>query len=351
MEITFKDVTLAYDHQPPVFEHLNGTVRNGELLALLGPSGSGKSTLLNLLAGLLTPTAGHLYFDDQDVTHLPIQQRNVGMVFQDFALYPHLSVLDNIAFPLKLAHVSKKKRLQRARELAALVHLDDQLTKLPQALSGGQQQRVAIARALIKRPAVLLLDEPLSSLDAQLRSELRDEIRRLQRLTGVTTIFVTHDQTDALQIADRIALLAHGQIQQFDQGAALYRQPQNLFVAQFIGTPRLNTLPVAILKPYLNSKVAIPASVWEQAVTVGIRSEALVTSPGKPRFAQLPTANITRQVQLGHTVQTTLIWQDQILQSTGIAPTTLTDLPVTIQAAGCYLFDQAGNRLWLGVDA
>lgn len=214
MRAILQDVTLAYDQHTTVLKNFTCTIPTGELVALLGPSGSGKSTILNLLAGLLTPDAGQIIFDQTDVTHQDSRHRNIGMVFQDYALYPHLSVRDNIAFPLKMAHVKKAARQQRVTELAKLVQITDQLAKFPRELSGGQQQRVALARALAKHPQLLLLDEPLSSLDTTLREELRTVIHDVQRATGVTTLFVTHNQEDALQIADHIMLLANGRLQQ-----------------------------------------------------------------------------------------------------------------------------------------
>jgi multiple sugar transport system ATP-binding protein len=287
MQLTLKNITLTYDQQANIFEHLNCIVPNGQLVALLGPSGSGKTTILNLIAGLLTPTAGQILFADTDVTQQDVRMRNIGMVFQDYALYPHFNVLDNIAFPLKMAHVKKTQRQKRAYELAKLVHVDELVDKFPNMLSGDQQQRVAIARALAKDPAILLLDEPLSNLDAALRIELRDEIRRIQQTTGITTIFVTHDQDDALRIADKIIVLANGQIQQSGTGTELYRRPQNLFVAQFIGAPKINTLPLAAIEP--NITVSIPAAILAKANTVGIRSEAIsLAATAKPLFAQLP---------------------------------------------------------------
>ncbi|WP_412989304.1 ABC transporter ATP-binding protein [Pediococcus siamensis] len=234
MQVTLKDITVTYDHDHNIFDHLNCEFHDGELVALLGPSGSGKTTLLNLVAGLLSPKNGQILFNHQDVTKQDVRKRNIGMVFQDYALYPQLSVLNNIAFPLKLRHVKRATRSQRAQELAALVHISSQLPKSPRELSGGQQQRVAIARALAKEPTILLLDEPLSNLDAALRVELRGEIRRIQQATQLTTIFVTHDQEDALEIADKIIVINAGQIQQIGTGIDLYQHPQNLFVAQFV---------------------------------------------------------------------------------------------------------------------
>lgn len=344
MQVHFNHLSLSYDHQAPTLENLTGSLPAGQLTALLGPSGGGKTTLLNLLAGLLTPDAGRIVFDHTDVTEQPLHRRNIGMVFQDYALYPHLSVLDNIAFPLKMAHVKKAERHTQARHFAELVHVDDQLAKRPNALSGGQQQRVALARALIKRPDLLLLDEPLSNLDATLRHELRDEIRRIQRLTGVTTLFVTHDQADALRIADQIIVLAHGRIQQVGTGASLYQHPQTQFVAQFIGLPPLNCLPWPQVAPYDHSLQSLPT-----AKTVGFRSESLqlATRVADP-FCVFP-ATVTRQLHIGRDLQTTVTTPAGDLLSTALpvlAPHQALQLAATLP--GSFLFDRAQACVWEG---
>ena len=218
------------------------TLPDGELVSLLGPSGCGKSTVLNMLAGILKPTAGQILFDGEDVTGLPPERRGIGLVFQNYALYPHMSVLNNISFPLEIQKVPRQERLQRAKAMADMVHVGNLLNRRPKELSGGQQQRVAIARALVKNPQLLLLDEPLSNLDARLRLEMREEIRRIQQETRVTTVFVTHDQEEAMSISDHIALMNAGYLQQYDQPQELYNNPVNQFVADFLGSPPINHL-------------------------------------------------------------------------------------------------------------
>ena len=218
------------------------TLPDGELVSLLGPSGCGKSTVLNMLAGILKPTAGRIFFDGEDVTALPPERRGIGLVFQNYALYPHMTVLQNISFPLEIQKVPREERQQRARDMAKMVHVDTLLHHRPMELSGGQQQRVAIARALVKNPKLLLLDEPLSNLDARLRLEMREEIRRIQQQTQVTTVFVTHDQEEAMSISDHIALMKDGYLQQYDKPQQLYDSPNNQFVADFLGAPPINHL-------------------------------------------------------------------------------------------------------------
>lgn len=219
-------------------------IPDGKLIGLLGPSGCGKSTMLNLLCGLLKPTSGKIFFGDDEVTNLPAENRGVGLVFQNYALYPHLTVKQNIMFPLENLRgadkLSKDVMAEKVLAAAKLVQIDGLMDRKPGELSGGQQQRVAIARALVKMPRILLLDEPLSNLDARLRLQTREEIRRIQRETGITTIFVTHDQEEAMSISDMIVVMKDGLLQQIGKPQEVYDDPVNLFVATFLGTPPIN---------------------------------------------------------------------------------------------------------------
>ena len=241
MQITLEHLTKRFGDTVAVND-LCVTLESGKLTALLGPSGCGKSTVLNMISGILPVSAGRVLFDEKDVTPLPPEKRGVGLVFQNYALYPHMTALQNICFPMEIRHIPKKERLERARQLADMVHITPYLNRKPAQLSGGQQQRVAIARALAKEPQVLLLDEPLSNLDAKLRVEMREEIRRIQREAGITTIFVTHDQEEASSIADQVVLLREGVLQQRATARELYDEPVNLFAADFLGTPPINKL-------------------------------------------------------------------------------------------------------------
>ena len=241
MKVTLKNVTKKFGSTVAV-NNFSATFPDGHLICLLGPSGCGKSTVLNILCGILDVTSGQVFFDEQDVTSLSPEQRNIGMVFQNYALYPHLTVLENIAFPLEVQKVNKKIRIEKAKEIASLVHVESLLHRYPGELSGGQQQRVAIARALIKNPKLLLMDEPLSNLDARLRLEMREEIRRIQLETGVTTIFVTHDQDEAMSISDSIILMKDGVLAQEGLCNDLYNQPNSKFVADFLGNPPINVV-------------------------------------------------------------------------------------------------------------
>lgn len=257
------------------------TFESGKLTTLLGPSGCGKSTLLNLISGILPVTSGSIFFDERDVTRLPADKRNIGLVFQNYALYPHMSVCENIAFPLEIKKVPKAERREQAYALAQLLKIADHFEKKPAQLSGGQQQRVAIARALAKTPDILLLDEPLSNLDARLRLEMREEIRRIQLETGITTIFVTHDQEEAMSISDYVLLMRKGTVQQYGVPQDLYDHPCNRFTADFLGNPPINMLTVTVKEPGQLScgdgtalfypTGSLPAGA---KVTLAVRSEA-----------------------------------------------------------------------------
>ena len=265
------------------------TLPDGKLVGLLGPSGCGKSTTLNLLCGLLKPTSGKILFGDEDVTQLPAEHRGVGMVFQNYALYPHLTVRQNIRFPLENLRgkdkLSKPEMEQRVRDAAALVQLEELLDRKPSELSGGQQQRVAIARALVKTPRVLLLDEPLSNLDARLRLQTREEIRRIQRKTQVTTIFVTHDQEEAMSISDEIVVMKDGVVQQIGRPQEVYDSPVNLFVAKFLGTPPIHVFRGEVHNGRLllggAAVLAVPG-VPEGPVTAAVRPEGFVLDEQGP---------------------------------------------------------------------
>ncbi len=264
-------------------------IPDGKLVGLLGPSGCGKSTTLNLISGLLAPTEGKIFFGGDEVTKLPPENRGVGLVFQNYALYPHLTVLKNIMFPLEnlrgAAKLSKEEMTKRAFEAAKLVQIEELMDRKPKELSGGQQQRVAIARALVKMPRVLLLDEPLSNLDARLRLQTREEIRRIQHQTQITTVFVTHDQDEAMSISDLIVVMRDGLIQQIGAPQEVYDNPVNLFVAKFLGTPPINVFSGRVEKGMLfigqDAVLAVPG-VPEGKVNIGIRPEGFIPREDGP---------------------------------------------------------------------
>ncbi len=274
--VVFDNASRIYPGNPkPAVDKLNLTVNDGEFLVLVGPSGCGKSTSLRMLAGLEEIDSGSIRIGDRDVTHVAPKDRDIAMVFQSYALYPHMTVAENMGFALKIAGVDKDERDRRVLEAAKLLDLEDYLDRKPKALSGGQRQRVAMGRAIVREPQVFLMDEPLSNLDAKLRVATRTQIAALQRRLGITTVYVTHDQVEAMTMGDRVAVLKDGVLQQVDTPRNLYDAPINAFVAGFIGSPAMNllTVPVSGGKAHLgNFTLDVPASAGT-SVTVGIRPE------------------------------------------------------------------------------
>ncbi len=261
-------------------------IPDGQLVGLLGPSGCGKSTTLYMISGLQKPTSGKIFFGENDVTELSTENRGIGLVFQNYALYPHMTVKQNILFPLQNLtgkdKLTKQEMLDRAHDAAKLVQIDELMDRKPSELSGGQQQRVAIARALVKMPRVVLLDEPLSNLDARLRLQTREEIRRIQKETGITTIFVTHDQEEAMSISDVIVVMKLGVLQQIGKPQEVYDDPHNLFVAKFLGTPPINVLEGKVEdgKVYIGDQAVLEiGGVENQDIYIGIRPEGIEPNP------------------------------------------------------------------------
>ncbi len=262
---------------------LNLEIEDGEFMVLVGPSGCGKSTSLRMLAGLEEVNSGSIFIGDRDVTDLPPKDRDIAMVFQNYALYPHMTVGDNMGFALKMQNVPKAERQARVQEAAKLLGLEDFLNRKPKALSGGQRQRVAMGRAIVRSPQVFLMDEPLSNLDAKLRVSTRTQIAALQQRLGVTTVYVTHDQTEAMTMGDRVAVMKDGLLQQVDTPLALYDAPKNLFVAGFIGSPAMNLMTGKVVEGGVQigdytvpvSRETLAKAPGEDTLTVGIRPEAL----------------------------------------------------------------------------
>ncbi|EGV32572.1 Glycerol-3-phosphate-transporting ATPase [Thiorhodococcus drewsii AZ1] len=284
-EIILEGVTKRFADGTVAVRDATFTVRDGELFILVGPSGCGKSTLLNMIVGLEEMSGGDLRVDGRSMRGVDPKDRDMAMVFQSYAIYPHMSVRENIAFPLKLAKVSAEETALRVSQVAEMLGLSLLLDRKPETLSGGQRQRVAMGRAMVRRPKVFLLDEPLSNLDAQFRGQMRAELARLQRRLGVTTVYVTHDQTEAMTLGDRVAILRAGEVQQVATPRELYSAPANLFVAGFIGTPPMNLLPARIGDDRLSFATAeISLTLDERAaidlpngpLIVGIRPESLV---------------------------------------------------------------------------
>ena len=322
MKVRIDNVTKKFGHTTAV-SNFSAELEDGHLICLLGPSGCGKSTLLNMLCGIIPVTEGQIFFDDKDVTKLPPDQRNIGMVFQNYALYPHMTVAENIGFPLEVQKVKKEERKARVEEIAKLVHVDNLLKRYPSELSGGQQQRVAIARAMVKKPQLLLMDEPLSNLDARLRLEMREEIRRIQKETGVTTVFVTHDQEEAMSISDSILLMKDGLLIQSGLCQELYVNPNSLFVAEFLGNPPANKI------------------VEDDKITA-IRPEAFILDDNGTEaeiqfISEMGKDQIVTMTYLGNTVRA-ILNLDDINVGSG------SKIKVGLKKKGVFTFDKEGHR-------
>ncbi|MDR0990473.1 MAG: sn-glycerol-3-phosphate ABC transporter ATP-binding protein UgpC [Propionibacteriaceae bacterium] len=281
--VTYKDATRIYPgSEIPAVNRLNLSIEDSEFMVLVGPSGSGKSTALRMLAGLEDINAGAVFIGDRDVTNLPPKERDIAMVFQNYALYPHMTVADNMGFALKMQNVPKADRQQRVLEAAKLLGLEDFLNRKPKALSGGQRQRVAMGRAIVRKPKVFLMDEPLSNLDAKLRVATRTQIASLQQRLGVTTVYVTHDQVEAMTMGHRVAVMKDGTLQQVDSPLVLYDKPVNLFVAGFIGSPAMNLIEGPVVDGGVQigdyvvpvARDILAKAEGETALTIGIRPEA-----------------------------------------------------------------------------
>jgi multiple sugar transport system ATP-binding protein len=285
-EVSYRDASRIYPGtEKPAVDHLDLTIDDGEFLVLVGPSGSGKSTALRMLAGLEACDQGSIWIGDRDVTLVQPKDRDVAMVFQSYALYPHMTVAQNIGFPLKQQKVSRDEREKQVLEAARILDLEEYLDRKPKNLSGGQRQRVAMGRAIVRHPQVFLMDEPLSNLDAKLRVQTRAELADLQARLGVTTVYVTHDQVEAMTMGHRVAILDYGVMQQVDTPGELYRHPANLFVAGFIGSPAMNLVPTrveagkaAFGSLALELDPAVAAAVGKtdgSGLTLGIRPQGL----------------------------------------------------------------------------
>lgn len=273
MSIKFQNVTKKYGDLS-VVDDFSLEIADGEFVVLLGPSGCGKTTTLRMLAGLETVTSGDIYVGGERINDVPTQQRDLAMVFQSYALYPHMSIADNIAYPLRVRNLDKNERSKRVARVAEMLEIGSLLERKPRQLSGGERQRVALARAIVREPRAYLMDEPLSNLDARLRVQMRGELKRLQHQLGTTTIYVTHDQAEAMTLASRVAVMRQGRLQQIDTPLNIYNHPANRFVAEFVGSPSMNFIDGRIeqgqfLSPVLNVAVDKP----DATVTMGIRPE------------------------------------------------------------------------------
>ena len=359
MKVTLKSLTKKFPSRNKkgdeviAVNNVTLDIEDGMLIGLLGPSGCGKSTVLNLLSGLLKATDGQIFFGDDDVTGLPPENRGVGLVFQNYALYPHLTVRQNITFPLENRRgkdkLTRAEMNEMALETAKLVQIDTLMDRKPSELSGGQQQRVAIARALVKKPKILLLDEPLSNLDARLRLQTREEIRRIQRSTGITTVFVTHDQEEAMSISDLIVVMREGVVQQVGKPQEVYDSPANLFVAKFLGTPPINVFNGVVRdgKLYIGDEAILDTSLDNCEVDVAIRPEGFELSDNGVLTCELSRVEVMgRDVSIvathssAHTpTLRAIIDSDNVISTDRVR--------FDIKPSKLFVFDKSGNKLTL----
>ncbi len=330
-------------------DHFSFEIPDGKLIGLLGPSGCGKSTTLGLISGLIKPTEGKIYFGDEDVTKTAPEHRGVGLVFQNYALYPHLTVLQNITFPLENLKGKDKlpraERERRAVEIAKLVQIDALLDRKPSELSGGQQQRVAIARALVKMPRVLLLDEPLSNLDARLRLQTREEIKRIQKETGITTVFVTHDQDEAMSISDLIVVMKDGVVQQIGAPQTVYDDPANLFVARFLGIPPINVFEGSVKKEklYIGGKRVLDVEgAQDGEVFAAVRPEGFVPDENGRLVCTLSGIEVMgRDVSIVSTHKASVAPTVRAIVPAELGiNTACTEISFSLKASKVYLFDR-----------
>jgi multiple sugar transport system ATP-binding protein len=377
MQVRFDSVTKQFhtkNGDVTAVDHLSLTIESGKLIGFLGPSGCGKTTSLFMIAGIYPLTGGRILFDETDVTKLSPEKRGVGMVFQNYALYPHLRVRENIEFPLVNSKEMQKRLIgelsdngkrnvtqkmlkesiaERVQEVARLVEITECLNRKPGELSGGQQQRVAIARAIVKKPSILLLDEPLSNLDARLRVQTREEIRSIQRRTGITTVFVTHDQEEALNICDEIAIMKDGVLQQYGAPQDVYDNPANLFVAGFLGGTKINLFDARIESGavYIGSRImcaGVPLA--DGNVTLGIRPENLLTCA--PEDNDGLTARVERLTRLGGatTVEAVMPGGEslRLMKENGSSLKMGDRIGLKILPGAVCLFSEGGEKLWQG---
>ena len=347
--VTLRNLVKAFG-PVEVLHSINLDVRNGEFVVFVGPSGCGKSTTLRMIAGLEEVTSGEVLIGDRVVNHLEPKERNIAMVFQNYAIYPHLTVRKNIAFGLRASKLPKPEKEARVDEVARILGMTELLERKPAQLSGGQRQRVAIGRAMVRDPSVFLFDEPLSNLDAQLRTQMRLEIKKLHQRVGTTIIFVTHDQVEAMTLADRIVIMKDGHIQQVGTPAEVYHKPANTFVAQFIGAPSMNMIPARRVNGHLEARGATiqiaPAVPDGTAVTLGIRPDALqVAAPGtEPLFTG--TVSVLEPLGAETLAYVDIGGQEVIAHADGRNPPPLgASVGLTAPTSEMHLFATSGEAL------
>lgn len=353
--VQLHQVQKSYDGKNPVIHGIDLDIRHGEFVVFVGPSGCGKSTLLRMIAGLETISAGDILIDGQRVNDMPPRSRDIAMVFQDYALYPHKSLYDNMAFGLRLRKTPEDEIKRRVMDAARLLRIDHMLDRKPAALSGGQRQRVAIGRAIVRQPKVFLFDEPLSNLDAQLRNEMRSEIKKLHQRLGATIIYVTHDQVEAMTLADRIAVLSAGHKMQYATPQEIYNQPAAQFVAGFTGSPPMNLVPCAIdagAADLGGIRVPLPDALIQRAAaasshTFGIRPENIsISARGLPGEVVVPSSVVISEPLGAETLVTFRVGQSELVArcAPGFKTPAGADQTLYLDPAAIHLFDKTSGQ-------
>lgn len=347
--LEFKNISKSFG-EVSVLEDVNFNVEPQEFVVLLGPSGCGKTTVLRMVAGLEHPSFGSILLDRENITDIPPRLHNVAMVFQNYALYPHMNVAQNMAFGLKMRHLSKGEIISRVKGAASLLGIEALLKRMPRQLSGGQKQRVAMGRAIVRRPKIFLFDEPLSNLDAALRVKMRTEIKKLHQKLKITTLYVTHDQVEAMTLGSKIVLLHDGKIQQIDSPAEIYKNPTNLFVAGFIGSPAMNFIKASVDdKGVIEGWGRIESLPGVKQIIIGIRPEDFHIDHPETKEAKSITGEVQVVEPLGARVQITVNFNDQELTAllpAKISPQPQENISLSCELAHIHLFDGAtGERL------
>ncbi|KAA2280354.1 ABC transporter ATP-binding protein [Candidatus Nitrosocosmicus agrestis] len=352
VSLRIENLSKKYDKKTAALDNLNIKVESGEFMVFLGPSGCGKTTALRCIAGLISPTTGSIYLGDKKINDLSPKDRDIAMVFQNYALYPHMTVFDNMAFPLKMRKYSKTIIQEKVTKMAQVLGITDLLDRKPKELSGGQMQRVALGRALVREPKLFLMDEPLSNLDAKLRTHMRTEIKKLQKSIRITTLYITHDQVEAMSMADRIVIMKSGHIQQIGTPLEVYHKPRNTFVAQFIGNPQMNLMPCTFVTndnqstiiSLHSSNIQIPISksdistkVLSEKFIIGVRPKDIVIIDNTENF---------EGIKLECTVTYVEILGDEITLEVAVG--TADNLVISLKN-NLNLFNQ-GNKLQIGFE-
>ncbi len=340
--LTLKNISKSYNQKDQIIKDLSLEVQRGEFIVIVGPSGCGKSTLLRMIAGLETISSGKIIIDSKTVNQIPPAKRDIAMVFQNYALYPHMNVEENLSYGLKNRKISKDEISKRVNEISKLLQIDELLKRKPSQLSGGQKQRVAMGRAIIRKPKLFLFDEPLSNLDAKLRHQMRIEIRKLHDKLGITSIYVTHDQVEAMTLADRIIILNQGKIEQIGTPSEIYKKPKTVFVSKFMGTPPMNVLKLAVEKNSLtlfNKNIPLKINYENDYIYVGIRAEDIALEKIKESIEFDIYIDMIEHLGSESLIYTTINKQQLVIKSNHFLEKKESSIKIYIDPNKLYFFD------------